>query len=139
MENTITVTGRGSIHVVPDVTRLEVAIRGIFPSYNDAYAKAKENSAWMVKVLEYNKLNGKLAKTKELDISEHYVTKYDKYGKNVGSEKDGYALRQEIKVDLEMDNVLLNKIIRGVGKFIEGAQINIGYTVKGKHPKNCIF
>lgn len=134
MDNTITVTGRGSIHVVPDVTRLEVSVRGIFPSYNEAYAKAKENSGWMVKVLEYNKLNGKLAKTKELDISEHYATKYDKYGNHVSSEKDGYTLHQEIKVDLEMDNVMLNKVIRGVGKYIEGAQINIGYTVKDPRP-----
>ena len=134
MDNTITVTGRGSIHVVPDVTRLEVTVRGVFETYDVAYAKAKDNSAWMVKILEYNKLNGKLAKTKNLDISEHYVTKYDKYGKVTGSEKDGYSLHQEIKIDLGMDNVLLNKIIRGVGKFIAGAQINVGYTVQDPRP-----
>lgn len=69
MDNTITVTGRGSIHVIPDVTRLEVTVRGIFETYDVAYAK--DNSAWMVKILEYNKLNGKLTKTKNLDISEH--------------------------------------------------------------------
>lgn len=134
MDNTITVTGRGSIHVVPDVTRLEVSVRGVFPSYSEAYAKAKDNSAWMVKILEYNKLNGKLAKTINLDISEHHVTKCDKYGKVIGSEKDGYSLCQELKIDLGMDNVLLNKIVRGVGKFIEGAQINIGYTVRDQRP-----
>ena len=134
MDNTITVTGRGSIHVVPDVTRLEVTVRGVFETYDVAYAKAKYNSAWMVKILEYNKLNGKLAKTKNLGISEHYVTKYDKYCKVTGSEKDGYSLHQEIKIDLGMDNVLLNKIIRGVGKFIAGAQINVGYTVQDPRP-----
>lgn len=62
------------------------------------------------------------------------MTKYDKYGKVTGSEKDGYSLHQEIKIDLGMDNVLLNKIIRGVDKFIAGAQINVGYTVQDPRP-----
>ena len=45
MERTITVTGRGAIHVVPDVTRLEVYISGRFETYQAAYDQAKENFA----------------------------------------------------------------------------------------------
>ena len=52
MERTITVTGRGAIHVVPDVTRLEVYISGRFETYQAAYDQAKENFAQMVKILE---------------------------------------------------------------------------------------
>ena len=33
-----------------------------------------------------------------------------------------------------MDTVLLNKIIRGIGKYIPGAQISIGYTVQDPRP-----
>lgn len=39
-----------------------------------------------------------------------------------------------IRIDLGIDNVLLNKIVRGIGKFIEGADINIGYTVLDPRP-----
>ena len=39
-----------------------------------------------------------------------------------------------IVIDLEMNPVLLNKIIRGVGKFIPDAQISIGYTVQDPRP-----
>ena len=42
MERTITVTGRGAIHVVPDVTRLEVRIDSHFKTYQDAYDQAKD-------------------------------------------------------------------------------------------------
>lgn len=40
----ITVTGSGSIHVVPDVTRIETNISGFFQTYEAAYDQAKENS-----------------------------------------------------------------------------------------------
>lgn len=33
MDNTITVAGCGSIHVVPDVTKLEVTEKGVFEIY----------------------------------------------------------------------------------------------------------
>ena len=52
----------------------------------------------------------------------------------MGSKKEGYDLDQRIKIDLEMDNVLVNNIVRGVGKFIPNAQINIGYTQKDPRP-----
>ena len=32
----ITVTGKGSVHVVPDVTRLEIRIESVFVTYDEA-------------------------------------------------------------------------------------------------------
>lgn len=133
-ESVIEVTGTGSVHVVPDVTRLEVTISGVFKSYEEAYARARENSSWMVKVLEYNHKSGKLAKTSRLNIADHEVNEYDDEGNYVGKQKDGFDLDQRIKVDLAIDNVLVNNIVRGIGKFIKGAQINIGYTVQDPRP-----
>ena len=134
MEKTIKVTGKGTIHVVPDVTRLTVEIHNIFNTYEETYTNAKENAGWMVKILEYNQIDGKLAKTRRLDISDNMVSEYDEDGNHIGYKKDGYKLSQELKIDLGMDNVLLNKIIKGVGKFIKNAQIDIGYTVKDPRP-----
>lgn len=132
-ESTIKVVGTGRIHVVPDVTRLEISIDRVLQNYDEAYACAKENSSWMVKILEYNKLPGTLAKTIRMDISEHSEGIY-KGGHYVGSKKEGYDLNQRIKVDLGMDNVLVNNIVKGVGKFIQGAQISIGYTQRDPRP-----
>lgn len=134
MERTITVTGRGAIHVVPDVTRLEVYISGRFETYQTAYDLAKENFAQIVKILEYNNKPGSLAKTIQMDISDFEKSITDKYGHHMYYEKDGYNLTQRIKIDLGIDNVLVNKIVRGVGKFIQNAQINIGYTVQDPRP-----
>lgn len=130
----ISVTGRGSIHVVPDVTRIEVRVEGVFDTYEQAYQKAKDNSSWMVKILEYNKLSGKLCKTIRLDISDHKVSQYDDDDHYIGEINQGYDLTMILKIDIGIDNVMVNNLVRGVGKFISGAQINIGYTVQDPRP-----
>ena len=84
--------------------------------------------------MEYNKKSGKLAKTIRFDISDHLVNEYDDNGHYIGQVKDGFDLVQRFKIDLGMDTVLLNKIVRGIGKFIAGAQINIGYTLQDPRP-----
>lgn len=130
----ISVQGNGSIHVVPDVMRLEVRVQSVFPDYKHAYSQVKENFEWMVKILEYNKKPGKLAKTKRFDISDHLVPKYDEDGDVIGHIKQGFDLDQRIKIDLPVDNILANYIVKGVGKFIPDAQIEIGYTLQDPRP-----
>lgn len=130
----ISVTGKGGIHVVPDVTRLETVIGGWFKSYDEAYKQAKANSSWLVKILEYNKKSGKLAKTIRFDISEHHQNEYDEDDNYIGQIQNGYDLNQCVKIDLGIDNQLVNNIVRGIGKFIKGAQVNIGYAVQDPRP-----
>lgn len=130
----ITVTGKGSVYVVPDVTRLEVIVESVFATYEEAYQQARENSKWMVQILEYNHKSGKLAKTIRLDITDHTINEYDDNDHYIGQIKDGFDLDQRFKIDLEINPDLINKIVRGVGKFIQGAQISIGYTIQDPRP-----
>lgn len=131
---TISVEGRGAIHVVPDVTRLEVTVEQWFPNYAKAYAQAKENSAWMVKILEFNKKPGSLAKNLKFNIEDFTENEYDENGHYIDQKKNGFMLEQRIKIDLPMDNNLVNCIVKGVGKFIPSAQINISYTLQDQRP-----
>lgn len=133
-ETTISVQGKSAIHVVPDVTRLEVTISGHFENYTAAYAQGQENSSWMVKILEYNKKPGTLAKTIRFEVSEHTKPKHDKFGHVEEWLLDGYDLKQVIKIDLPMDKVLVNNIIRGIGKFIKGAEASVNYTLQDMRP-----
>lgn len=43
-------------------------------------------------------------------------------------------LEQVFKIDLPVDNHLVNNIVRGVGKFIQGAQIRILYAIQEERP-----
>ena len=132
----ISIQGKGSIHVVPDVTRITISISHHGKTYKEVYAKGKENSEWIRKILEFNKKPGNLAKSLYFDVSEHIINVYDDEGSGeiVDVVKDGFDLTQTVKIDLPIDNVLVNKIVRGVGKFIPNAQVSIGFTVQDLRP-----
>ena len=132
----ISLQGKGAIQVVPDVTRITISINHHGKTYKDVYAKGKEKSEWVRKILEYNKKPGNLAKSILFDVSEHTFNVYDDEGSGeiVDVVKDGFDLCQRIKIDIPIDNVLVNNIVRGVGKFIPNAQVQIGFTLQDPRP-----
>ena len=133
-EKLITVTGRGSIHVVPDVTRVELTLASIHESYEEAYTQAKDNTDALVKIMNEVKLDPTLPKTIHLDIDKKFENQYDKYHNYTGEKFIGFRLDHKIKIDLGMDNVLLNSIVKSIGKKLKQAEIGISYTVKDPRP-----
>ena len=79
-EKLITVTGHGCIHVVPDVTRLNISLVSLHDSYEDAYRQAKNDIDRMSKIMNEVKLDPTLPKTQSLDISKKTNSEYDKFG-----------------------------------------------------------
>lgn len=63
-ENMIRVTGSGTIHVEPDVTRIELSLVSIHDSYEDAYKQAQNDTDKLKKIMEELKLDVTLPKTK---------------------------------------------------------------------------
>ncbi|MCD8291565.1 MAG: SIMPL domain-containing protein [Prevotella sp.] len=133
-ENVITVTGKGAIHVIPDVTRLELTLQSIHDSYEEAYEQAKANTEKLGKVMSEVKLDSKLPKTIRLDIDKETVNEYDKYKNYTGQKFIGFALDHRVKIDIGMDNVLLNSIVKLIGQMLKQAEINICYTVRDTRP-----
>ena len=133
-EKLITVTGRGNIHILPDVTRVEVTIDSIFRTYDTAYQMAESNLKDIGEVMEKCKLSKSLPKTVRFSIDKHYHSVYDK-GHYTGEEEfDGYQLKQVIRINLGMDNALLTKVVRGLGENLTDVEIEIGYTVQDPRP-----
>ncbi len=133
-ENMIRVTGTGAIHVVPDVTRIKLSLVSLHDSYEEAYSQAKSDTDKLRKIMEELKLDAELPKTKSLDIDKKTKNDYDRNGHYVGDIFLGFELDHQIKIDLGMDNVLLNTLVRAIGKNLKQAEINIGYTVKDPRP-----
>ena len=133
-EKTITVTGRGGIHVVPDITRLELTLVSLHDSYEDAYDQGKSDTEKLSEIMKAAKLNTKLPKTTRFDIDKKTIPEYDKHHNYIGEKFLGFQLTHLVKIDLGMDNVLLNQIVKNIGKAIKQAEINIGYTVKDQRP-----
>ena len=131
---TITVTGRGGVHIVPDVTRVKLSVKGLRQEYGDCYNLAKDNNQELTRIMQMLGLDPKLPKTTSLDIDQHTHSVYDKFGHYDHSEFDGYELNQQIKIDLGMDNELLGKLVQSIGALMTGVEIQIGYTVKDPRP-----
>ncbi len=133
-EKLITVTGNGAIHVVPDVTRLELSLVSIHDSYEEAYAQANSDTDKLAKVMENLKLPISLPKTKSLNIDKKTQNEYDDNGHFVDEIFVGFELSHKIKIDLGIDNVLLSKLIHSIGQQLKQAEISIGFTVKDPRP-----
>ncbi len=133
-EKLITVTGSGTIHVVPDVTRLELSLESLHDTYEEAYEQAKSDTDKLKKIMEKLKLPVALPKTKSLDIDKKTKNEYDDHGHFVDETFVGFELSHMIKIDLGMDNVLLNKLVHLIGERLKQAEISIGYTVKDPRP-----
>ncbi len=133
-ENFIKVQGNGAIHVVPDVTRLELRLASIHESYREAYAQMKDNVDVISKIMEAVSLAPTLPKTTRLDIDKETRPEYDSHHNRIGEKFVGFRLSHRVKIDLGMDNVLLNNVVKLIGERLRQAEINIGYTVKDPRP-----
>ena len=130
----ISVVGCGNIHVAPDVTRLEVKLISLHDSYEEAYEQAKSNTEKLSAIMENVKLSKILPKTTCLDIDKKTVREYDRHDHYRGDKFIGFELNHIVKINLGMDNVLLNQVVKQIGEQLKQAEINIGYTVKDSRP-----
>lgn len=129
-ERLITVTGHGTVHVVPDITRIELSLVSIHDTYDAAYAQAKADVDRLHNIMDAVKLDANIPKTIRLDIEKKTRSEYDKNDHYKGEIFLGFELNHKIKIDLSMDTLLLNNVIKLIGKKIKQAEINIGFTVK---------
>ena len=130
----IQVTGRGFVHIVPDVTRLELKLISLHDSYQEAYEQTKNDTEKLNTIMEAAGLNKNLAKTVRLDIDKKTINQYDKYKNYIGEKFLGFQLDHIVKINLNMDTVVLNKLVKGIGEELKQAEINIGYSVKDNRP-----
>ena len=135
----ITVTGKGTINVVPDVTRVELTLQSLHETYEEAYAQAKKNTDSLSQIMNKVALDNKLPKTIRLDIDKKTQNEYDKFGHYTSAKFIGFELDHRVRIDLGMDNVLLNNIIKLIGKMLKQAEISIGYTVRDPRPSQLLM
>lgn len=133
-QKTISVQGRGGIHVEPDVTRIELSLISLHDTYDEVYSQAKRDIEKLQQIMAEVSLPKSQPKTIRLDIDKKTVAEYDKYHNYKGEKFLGFQLTHIVKIDLGMDNVILNTIIRSIGRHLKQAEINIGYTVKDARP-----
>lgn len=131
---TISVTGKGGVHIPPDVTRLLLTLTTIHDSYDEAYQQAADNSSVLAQIMADCNLDTHLPKTQNFDIDKKVERIYDQHHNYVEDKFIGFVLNQTIKIDLGMDAAILNRVVRLIGKRLRQAELSIGHTVKDQRP-----
>ncbi len=125
---TITVTGSGSVSVKPDITRVNLSISAVKPTYIESYELAQDYNRQIKGFMRRLKLDDKLPKTTRFQIDKKKESVY--VNGNYSHEKFvGYKLSQEVHIDLGMDNLILGKVLKMVATEMVDTEISISYTV----------
>lgn len=129
-ERTITVTGKSEVQLRPDLSCVTVEVRSLHTSYAEAYQVAEVNLTELGKVMDDCGLDRTLPKTTYFNIARKMQSQYDEYHNYIGEKMVGYELQQNIRIDLNMDNQLITKVIRGVGTQMKDVEVSVAFTTK---------
>ena len=133
-EKTITVSGHGTLNIVPDVTRIDLTLKSLHETYAEAYSQAKEDADKLSAIMKKAKLDPTLPKTTSLEIEKQTRRDYDRNDNYRGDILIGFLLVHKVEIDLGMDKVLLNKVLHLIGQELKQAEIVIGHTVRDPRP-----
>lgn len=129
MSRTISVTGKGSISVKPDMIRLCFNMSGVRPEYNEALRLSSDESGALKKCLQKLGFKDDALKTTSFSIDSKYENYRDEKNEYV-REFVGYEYRHSAYIAFEADNVLLGKILSAIAAIEIAPEFHIEYTVR---------
>ena len=125
---TIQVTGKGSIKVAPDMTRITMTLEGVCPDYAEALRLSADKTEKLKTSLWPLGFTSADFKTRNFIIE----TRYDSYKEN-GVYKNrfaGYSYTHELVVEFESDNERLGGILSALARSSAKPEFNFGFFVK---------
>lgn len=120
-QSTITVNGRGVLHVTPDITRLEIGISQTYATYEKAFAASKQNTSLLGGIVEGSHLSPSYVKTLRFDITES------------AARPGAYDMIQTFRIDVPIETGLSSTLLRNIVRQMPGVNTSIGYTLKDSH------
>lgn len=126
---TIKVLGQGNVKFAPDVTRVTVKIEACHKTHQAAFDAGVKNTNHIKDILAELGLDRELAKTTRFDVSKREVNKTVEKGLRERV-VIGYDIKQSFIVELEMGCPQLTSFLQQIGREIDGAEIELGFSVK---------
>ena len=135
---TICVTGRGTLRVAPDMTRIMLTLEGIYKDYGEALKESAESSEKLRELLGGLGFAPDELKTVSFGVN----TEYESYQENgVYKQKfAGYRYSHQMKLEFASDNELLGRTLYALSHCAQEPEFNIGYFVKDSEAaKNALL
>lgn len=129
MDRIIKVTGKGNLSVKPDMIRLLIYARKVYKVYSEAFHGATQSSLVLHDILSAFGFEKSDLKTLSISVD----TKNESYKDKNGEWKSrlvGYEYKHSMKLEFDMDNERLGKVLYALANCPLKPEINIVHTVK---------
>ncbi|MBO7668933.1 MAG: SIMPL domain-containing protein [Firmicutes bacterium] len=128
-KRTIRVTGKGSVSVKPDTTRLTVTLRGTYKDYQETLSRSARDTEALKDVLQSLGFERGELKTLSFDVDTRYESVQDQ-GRNFRQVFVGYEYTHMTKLDFPSDNELLGRTLYALAASELKPEFRLSYTVK---------
>ena len=140
MSRFIRVTGKGTVRVKPDTTRLIITIEGIEKEYDKALRRTAEETQILQEILQELGFEREDLKTLNLDISPKYDSVYNEKRRKYDETFIGYNYDHELKLEFPLDNSVLGKVLSALAASPIKPTFSILYTVRDQEQvKNSLL
>ncbi len=133
MSRTIRVTGKGTIRVKPDMTRLTIDLKGQEKEYDAVMRRSAEDTRSLRNAMEGLGFRAEDLKTLSFDVD----TKYENYRDRHDDWKNrfvGYEYEHRMKLEFPSDNTLLGRVLCALAHAPVNPEFAIGYFVRDPEP-----
>lgn len=127
-QRTIRVTGKGTLRLRPDLTRLTLTLQGTDMEYGAVLKKSAEDSETLRGVLEGLGFAREALKTLQFGVDTVYEGYQDEKG-NYRNRFAGYQFRHVMKLEFPVDNELLGRTLYALAHCGASPEFGIGYTL----------
>ena len=127
-KRTIRVTGKGTLKLRPDLTRLTLTLQGKDADYGETLRRSTEQTETLRCVLEKLGFVRDALKTLQFSVDTLYEGYQDEHG-NYQNRFVGYQFQHTLKIEFPSDNALLGRTLYALAHCDAAPEFRIGYTV----------
>ena len=127
-QRTIRVTGKGTLHLRPDLTRLTMTLQGTETDYADALRKSAEDTETLRGVLEGLGFARDRLKTAQFGVESVYEGCQDEKGV-YRNRFAGYQFQHTLSLEFAIDDALLGRTLYALARSGVAAEFHIAYAL----------
>ena len=136
---TIRVTGKGSVKLAPDATRLTMTLRGTEKEYADALERSAKETEALKDALAPLGFGRDELRTLSFSVDMRYESYRDENG-DYQQRFAGYEYIHSLKLEFDRDNALLGRTLHTLAHGAVEAEFRIGYFLRdAEGAKNALL
>ncbi len=131
MERTVSVSGKSTRKLPPDLIEVSVTLRAKDPSYPRAMEESSRQLSALRGALEDAGVRKDRIRTSEFNVSAEYRSVRNKNG-DYEQAFDGYGIRHRMTIRFPMDTELLSRVLGAVAECTADPELFVAFTLENE-------